>query len=41
MSILQALDFIEGLRLSIVEAKISNLVLKEIKIDFLFKRSRA
>ena len=31
MSILQALDFIEGLRLSIVEAKISNLVLKEIK----------
>ena len=31
MSILQALDFIEGLKLSIVEAKISNLVLKEIK----------
>lgn len=31
MSILQALDFIEGLRISIVEAKISNLVLKEIK----------
>ena len=31
MSILQALDFIEGLRLSIVDAKISNLVLKVIK----------